>query len=175
MKPSTDGHLTRDQMVLATVDPNDLPEDRRVHLQTCDRCRQILAEAQASLDRLGSQVRLHTPIPSHPIRIDHGMKRTRSIRFGLPAGLSAAVVAIMTIAIIWTTMNGRVATLPESDSGLDGVAEDSVFMEEVARLVENPLPDRYRNLIGVDTTNLEGDFMEYIVPTVTHQPSTTRL
>ena len=167
MKPSTDGHLTRDQMVLAMVDLNDLPEDRRVHLQTCDQCRQILAEEQALLDRLGSQVRRHTPVPSRLVRIDHGMKRKRSIRFGLPAGLGTAVVAMMTIAIIWTTMNGRVATLPGRDSGLDGVAEDSVFMEEVARLVENPLPDRYRNLIGVDATYLEGDFMAFIVPTVT--------
>ncbi|MBC2711376.1 MAG: hypothetical protein HGJ94_10385 [Desulfosarcina sp.] len=172
MKPLPDSHLTARQLVVAMVDEKDLPESQRSHLDHCSRCRQALADAKAPLTRFGALARQHTPAPVRSVRID-AVKTGRLKRYGWRPGPASAMAAIALLVIIWTSIVGQDPAPLAVDNGLAVPADDTVFMAEVARLVDDPLPVQYRDLIGVDIADGDGDFMDFIVPPMTGDAPTT--
>lgn len=166
MKQPEDHHLTDEELIVAMVDAADLSTGRRSHLDACRHCRQALTAAQAPLDRIGALAARHTPAPSHPVRIDarssHPEKRIRR-----RAGVAMAIVAMGLLVVVWTTTVDHDPSRFAGGSKSGGDTDDVVFMAEVGQLIDDPLPDRYRRLIGIDTTDGGEDFMDLIVPTLT--------
>ena len=174
MKQPEDHHLTDEELIVAMVDAADLSTSRRSHLDDCRHCRQALAAAQAPLDRIGALAERHTPAPSHPVRIDsrssHPEKRIRR-----RAGVAMAIAAMGLVVVVWTTTVGHDPSRFAGGSESGGETDDMVFMAEVGQLIDDPLPDRYRRLIGIELNDSEDDFMDFIVPTLTgHTPTTSR-
>jgi len=166
MKQPEDHHLTDEELIVALVDATDLSDSRRSHLDDCRHCRQVLAAAQAPLDRIGALAERHTPAPSHPVRVDarssHPAKRIRR-----RVAAAMAIAAMGLLVVVWTATVGHDPSRLAGESKSGGETEDMVFMAEVGQLIDDPLPDRYRQLIGIDTTDSEDDFMDFIVPTLT--------
>ena len=172
MKQPEDHHLTDEELIVAMVDAADLSTGRRSHLDACRHCRQVLTAAQVPLDRIGALAARHTPAPSHPVRIDarssHPEKRIRR-----RAGVAMAMAAMGLLVVVWTTRVDHEPSRFAGGSESGGDTDDMVFMAEVGQLIDDPLPDRYRRLIGIELTDREDDFMEFIVPTPTGPAPTT--
>ncbi|WP_372677791.1 hypothetical protein [Desulfosarcina sp.] len=166
MKQLRDHHLTDEELIVAMVDAADLSTIRRSHLDACRRCRQAITAVQAPLDWIGTLAERYTPTPSHPVRIDtHSSRPAKRIRRRAAVAMTMAAMGLM--VAIWTTTIGHDPSrfAGGSESGQD--TDDMVFMAEVGQLIDDPLPDRYRRLIGIDTTDRGEDFMDLIVPTLT--------
>jgi len=172
MKPADGNHFTEKQIVAALVDAADLSTERRDHLDHCDHCRQALTDAKTQLARMGTLAKAHTPGPMRPVRLD-AQATTALQQRPWRSGLAWAAAAAALIAIVWSGPWERNSLRPAGEPTIAAGDPDLGFMAEVARLVDDPLPDRYRSLVGDGRDQFEEDFMEFIVPPVNGPAPTT--
>jgi hypothetical protein len=167
MKLLPELHLSAEQILIAVVDERDLSETNRFHLAHCDQCAQAQAETDNLLVKFSHLADHYTPSPMGAVRIDVGRRglfpsflRYAKVAFGL-----AATALLM--VIVWSSMTGLEPARFSVENGEIGPIDDAAFMADVARLVDDPLPVGYRDLIGSSIVDSDEDFMDFIVPPVT--------
>jgi hypothetical protein len=172
MNISHDSHLTDEQLIVALVDVDDLAEQRRNHLDRCRRCQDALADARRPFSRVGALAKRLTPEPIRPVRIATPVSRPWGL-VSRRAALAGALCALTAVIFFWAGPLNQEAIHLVGDPNSRIADPDAVFMTEVAHLVDDPLPDRYRSLIGTAPTDSYDDFMEFIVPGVSDRAPTS--
>ncbi len=162
MSSSFEGHLNYDQLLMAVVEIDDLPDELKDHLEDCPRCRAQLQRTTARLESIGRIAARLAPEPSRTIRV-HARRRVRRPSPGrMKSFMAIAVVAMLVVFVsIWSKqffgLSGSRFT--------DGEQIGQLIMD-VNRLVENPLPEGYSNLVKVDEPMPLEDPTAFIVPDV---------
>ena len=140
MKTSDTNHLSEDQIIIALVDETDLPDDRRTHLSDCPHCRQVLEAAKEPFERIEALAGDHTPGSMRPVRID-GQRPARPRSLSWRTGLAWTTAAAVLLAMIWAGPWVRDLRRPENEGATAALDPEALFMAEVARLGDDPLPD----------------------------------
>jgi len=173
MMATPEHHLTQTQLFVALIDADDLSLAQRSHLDRCPRCRQALATAQTPFDRIGELAERHTPGPVKRFRLQAPISGS-SKRFFRAAGMIGGMAALMLLVIVWGGRIPRDTDLISGDQHAEAIMAAAVFMADVDRLIDDPLPTPYRGLIDVLSTDGGDDWMDLIVPPLSVGEPTTR-
>jgi hypothetical protein len=172
-----ESHLRSDEILVAVVDHKDLPQERQDHLKACPVCSSEMENNQRRLRKLGVLARQSTPLPGARVRlpdedeVDHrhgGIQRWFRLK---PAGvmLAAAVLALLVAILGPYGRNMKVAPRPQSARNMaaQSISDDSAsLMERMQELIENPLPEGYREIAAVIDLTPVGYDMDFLVPEI---------
>ncbi len=160
-------HLSKDEVIRAVVDESGLSHALHDHLAECDFCRNEFNRLKGELNSFAvmssslmppmrKTVMLPACEPEHRVR-------SAGFRLALGSALTAAVVAVVAAGLY---INGIPGQGPKVDNELAALqqeaASDELLMNEVARLVDNPMPQAWADMERV--SDLDGDVMDAIVP-----------
>lgn len=164
MKPIR--HLTEDQLIQATVDPADLPDAARQHLEACPECRLEKERFERQLERLGELAKAYTPEPTGMIRVPLQETSPRSVpgrwwwSQAVVVGMAAAAVLV---AVLWWRQPVEEPPRFELAQLTQEMQEDALLMAEVEELVDNPMPDSFLDFSGESAEPLTDEFMDFMV------------
>jgi predicted anti-sigma-YlaC factor YlaD len=173
VKTSNGLHLDDDQLVWALVDEAELPFLLREHLSTCPICRANREQTAENLARVGQMAARFAPSPTKPMALP--VKEPRTIAkwsWGWRAYVSAALAAALVLAVLW---RAPVFRNPSGENGYTtamDMQEAEQFMTEIAMLVDNALPAVYLDISAESSTDLDDEFMEFVVPSVENESLT---
>ncbi len=169
MSPNEKDHLTQDQLMMAMVDTKDLPDSVVAHLESCVQCRQKKDAIARRFENLGKMARKLSPEPMRAVRLkDYKMKNRLRQKWRIIPALGIAVAAVLMLVTFWMPRVFNKSTQMADHADPIEIIEDRRFMAEVEKLLENPLPDGYRDLIPVEP-EMADDFMDFIVPGVSNE------
>ncbi len=154
-----DKHLTDAEVLRAVVDPSVLDPARQAHLDACRHCRRQAEDLAADYRRLGRMARQMAPEPRRTIRMpeDNAPFGRRYVRPALALGVLGGLVFAVTLWGPFTRM---------SQTPMPMVAEtfenDDQLMEAIDILVEDALPEKYRQLAALPGDRSIEDLDEFI-------------
>jgi len=138
------------------------------HLNQCPACRQELDKVERRLNRLGEMARRFTPEPGRPVRLPEA-EPTRPLRGWLTPALAAGITAVLVVAVSiwWIAPPGRETDAPRIVTA-EELQADQTLMVEVDQLVENAMPEPYRELASIADLQYEWDedLIDWIVPSI---------
>lgn len=175
-------HLTYDEQLRAMVDQADLSDARRRHLDECEICRKEVDGLEKRFIRIGKTAEALAPAPKRPFRLSR--ETARSTRRGFnPMWATGAVAALLLMTVIWWPEqfspdhppNNYAQNFTMDDLTAQQLAEDQKFMVEVNALIENALPEPFRELAAsaAPPTDLDEDLINWIVPSIEEEDSLT--
>ena len=162
-------HLTREEIVTAAVDPNDIGRMRQAHLNGCPDCRRQCDRFQSSLIRMGQMAADLAPKPTRPFRLPESRASERRW-FSRPLWMLGVTAAMLLAIVIWQPQNGLDSAPDQITAAI--LAQDRQLMQSIDALVENALPAPYQGLASVNAplrsmeNNADDDFLDWIVPNV---------
>jgi len=161
------GHLNEDQIIWAVVDETELPPSIREHLAQCPDCRGQKAALEYNLKALGNTAVRFAPYPKRPFvlpEVEARLSRSHgwSVRrhsWGLAPAMCAVFVALfLGWSIFFKLPQNRLARVEE------GMQKDRQFMTEINNLVEDPLLQEYKGILGGGYIEVNEDFIDFVVP-----------
>ena len=155
-------HLSRDDLLIALVDPSDLSSHQAGHLKDCPVCRQELDRIALRYDRMGKLAAKLTPAPARPIRITE--RRSSASRYRWRPLMAAAVTGA--VIVLMTTLWPRNPDQPTTPSLPQNALTDRELMLEIDALVDNALPPAVQRLAAVATPQFDEDLINWIVPSI---------
>ena len=160
-----DIHLTADELLRAMIDPSDLDPARKAHFESCLPCRRQSEDLTLRYNRLGRMATQMAPEPQKAFRVP--ARTSPFSRWYFKPGLALAVSAAL--VFIFTLWGPRFT--PEDQTPAPMVAQkfenDDHLMEEIDTLVENALPEKYRELAVLSDDRSVEDldaFIDWVVP-----------
>jgi hypothetical protein len=160
-------HLTGNEIITALVDETDLTPGLEAHLLSCPQCNEEKIKIEQQLCDLSHMAEQMTPVPTRSIRIpeteDRSYFRSRW-RLRPVLGVAAAVVLLMMLA--WPQATFYIRTHIEKDAVTTEVQQDDQLIAQVDVLVKDALPIKYQDILGVDETEFDQDFTQYIIPPI---------
>jgi hypothetical protein len=160
-------HLGQDDLLMVLAESDALSPAMQEHLNRCAACRSKLEKFEGRLSRLGATARRFTPEPARPFRLPdpRSVRPRRWLRPAFAAGLTAALVLLM--SVWWLSPTGRDASLPRKLTAQQ-LAADRALMAEVDSLVENAMPEPYRELAAISEppAGWDEDLINWIVPSI---------
>jgi hypothetical protein len=161
-------HLTEKEIIQAVMDETDLPESTREHLRKCHTCRHEKEGLGNQLSLLGNTAKRLSPLPRKSFKLPQkdGVRIPRVWRWQwqslLAAGMAAAMIFIVllwkTPSLIYRQDQGAVKTVE--------FVQDEQFMADISSLVENPLPEIYFDLSGESNSDVDEDFINFVIPDI---------
>ena len=170
MKPNPETHLSYDEQLIALVDPKDLDSGQQAHLKSCVQCQAEARRVSERFESMGRMARQMAPEPSRPFRLP---ANERQVGFGFgwrfkPAYAAGILGVLVMVFTLWGP--GRFGPDAPGPGQLAQQAdEDVLLMAEIDDLVDNALPEAYRELAMVDTPDmphLTEDLIDWLVPTI---------
>lgn len=164
MTPSTNAHLTHDELLIAAVDKQDLEITRRTHLSECPACRREHDQLQGRLERIGRTARHLAPEPARPFRLPEKGRAAARRSFRNPLWIAGISVAMLLALLLWRPPWGV------DSMSAPVLARDRQLMASVDALVQDALPEPYQLLavmddpVDLDETDTGDDFLDWIVP-----------
>jgi len=159
-----DLHLDDDELLRAMIDPSDLGAARQAHLHSCRHCRRQTEALTASYRRLGQMAREMAPEPRQAFRVpaDKAPGRPRYLKPAMALGVMGALVFAVTL---WRPFT-RISPTP-TPMVAEKFENDDRLMEEIDALVEDALPEKYRQLAALPGERSVEDldeFIDWVVP-----------
>jgi len=159
-----DLHLDDDELLRAMIDPSDLGAGRLAHLHSCRHCRHQTEALTASYRRLGQMARAMAPEPRQAFRLpaDHAPGRPWYLKPAMALGVMGALVFAVTL---WRPFT-RISPTP-TPMVAEKFENDDRLMEEIDALVEDALPEKYRQLAALPGERSVEDldaFIDWVVP-----------
>jgi len=166
-----DTHLTYDELLRAMTDPSDLDTTRQAHLTSCGRCQRQAEDLTHRYHRLGKMAQQMAPKPRKAFRVP-----ARSAAFGrwrFRPGMALGVLGVL--IFVFTLWGPRLPrnSQPTAPMVAQNSGNDDHLLQEVDGLVEDALPDEYRQLAALSDNRSETDggsvedldeFMDWMVP-----------
>ena len=159
-----DLHLTDDDLLRAMIDPSDLDAARQAHLDSCRHCRRQIEDLSDHYRRLGQMARAMAPEPRRAFRVpaDHAPGR----RWYLKPAMALGVMGVLVFAVtLWRPFT-RISPTP-TPMVTEKFENDDQLMEEIDALVEDALPEKYRQLAALPGDRSVEDldaFIDWVVP-----------
>ena len=157
-------HLTDDDLLRAMIDPSDLDAARQAHLDSCRHCRRQIEDLSDHYRRLGQMARAMAPEPRRAFRVpaDHAPGRRWYLKPAMALGVMGALVFAVTL---WRPFT-RISPTP-TPMVTEKFENDDRLMEEIDALVEDALPEKYRQLAALPGERSVEDldaFIDWVVP-----------
>lgn len=160
-------HLTEDQLCVAAVDQGGLDQVQQRHLQECPRCRAGLSVLEQSLGALGRAARQAAPPMTRGVDLSSAGRRAAPWTWSLAGGLTAAAAAAAIVLTLWAGGGPEVSPIDQEAFITQQGLADKNLQQEVARLVENPLPGVAFELSGEEKVFVtDEDFLEFVAPPI---------
>ena len=171
MNSHKDLHLDEEQILHAVVDEAELSPTQRKHLISCSQCRANKERLEQDLERLGDLAKHFTPLPKNRISLPAENTGIFS-RWPLSwrASLGAAMVAALVMLVVWSAGPLRTGFQDNADMQTGEIFEPDPFMTEIRMLTENVLPSVYQEISGEYDSELDKEFMQFIVPPIDTEP-----
>jgi hypothetical protein len=164
MKHQRNDHLIYDELLQAVVDPQDLAEDRRRHLDRCPQCTHAAQRLEQRYARLGRIARSMAPEPSQAFRVPH--KTRPSSRWqskpALAMGLAGALILFVTL---WWSLRFNPSQQTPQMLAVNPEQEYEL-MQQVDALVADALPPALQQLASVTEPNTSEDLIEWVLPSI---------
>ena len=159
-------HLEEKQIIMAVVDESDLPLAQQEHLVACPKCRTSKERLEQELAWLSHTAELFAPHPQKQISLSAEKPRSAIGWFGSRRALGVALTAAFVIIVVWWF--GLTRITPEGGVGMPAPEswETDSFMTEIGILVENALPQEYRDISGEYDSLFEEECMQFFVPSI---------
>ena len=159
-----DLHLTDDDLLRAMIDPSDLDAARQAHLDSCRHCRRQIEDLSDHYRRLGQMARAMAPEPRQAFRVpaDHAPGRPWYLKPAMALGVMGVLVFAVTL---WRPFT-RISPTP-TPMVAEKFENDDQLMEEIDALVEDALPEKYRQLAALPGDRSVEDldaFIDWVVP-----------
>ncbi|MEE4605144.1 MAG: hypothetical protein V2J65_27955 [Desulfobacteraceae bacterium] len=159
-----DLHLDDDEVLRAMIDPSDLGAARQAHLHCCRHCLYQTEALTASYRRLGQMAREMAPEPRQALRVpaDKAPGRPWYLKPAMALGVLGALVFAVTP---WRPLT-RISPTP-TPMVAEKFENDDRLMEEIDALVEDALPEKYRQLAALPGERSVEDldaFIDWVVP-----------
>lgn len=159
-----DLHLDDDEVLRAMIDPSDLGAARQAHLHSCRPCRRQTEALAARYRRLGRMAREMAPEPRRTFQVpaDHAPDRHRYLKPALALGVMGALVFAVTLWRPFTRISPRPTPMLA-----EKFENDDRLMEAIEALVEDALPEKYRQLAALPGDRSVEDldaFIDWVVP-----------
>ena len=163
-------HLSEDELIAALIDEKDLPPDRYIHLSECRKCASNKESLHQQLSGIGRKAARLTPLLSKKLYLPQAesKQRYRRRRY-LTSAFGSAFVIILVIMAAWWPGSSKTNKI---DPGVHTQSDDTL-LQQVSALIENPLPDTYREIADIAEPDMEEDVTDFIVPSV--ENSTSRI
>jgi predicted anti-sigma-YlaC factor YlaD len=160
-------HLSKDEVIRAIVDESGLSQNLRDHLAGCDSCRNECSRLKGELNSFAAMSSTLVPPMRKTVMLPacEPERRVRSAGFRLALGsaLAAVVVAVVAAGVYIHGIPGQEPNKANELAALQQeAASDELLMNEVARLVDNPMPQAWADMGS--TPDLDMDAMDAIVP-----------
>ena len=157
-------HLSDDEVLRAMIDPSDLGAGRQAHLHSCRHCRHQTEALTARYRRLGQMAREMAPEPRQAFRLptDKAPGRPWYLKPAMALGVMGALVFAVTL---WRPFT-RISPTP-TPMVAEKFENDDRLMEEIDALVEDALPEKYRQLAALPGERSVEDldaFIDWVVP-----------
>lgn len=167
-------HLDESWVLKAIVDPNDLSDSQKAHLETCNECTSRVEQIEGSLEQFGHQSRESVPkydgrfvLPAEHLKTGLNFHFIRPFyRIAIPA--LVAVIIVVAVFFPKPDHTTQVASVPPL------VEDAEQLLSEIDLLIENPLPMGLQTMVSFTELDTDEDFMQYIVPNVEDDPLTNR-
>lgn len=169
-------HLDEQQLLRAIVNAEDLPVTVQKHLTECSRCRVQKENAERELTTLGMLAERFAPSPTHAIvlpakpRLRFG--RWISLNWQAAAGMAVAVAAIF--LVVWNSHLLKEFQKGPPPNTAQAMLEAEQLMTAIDRLVENPLPSEYLAITGEDVSEVDDEFIRFLIPVDDSEPFVSR-
>ena len=165
-------HLSEDELVVALIDEEDLPFHRHAHLSQCRECASKKETLHQQLNGIGQKAAYLTPLPSKKPCLPQTEAKQwyRPSGYLAPAFLGSALVIVLAIMAAW--WSGALHLPFKMNKIKLGVyaQSDDILLMQVSALIDNPLPDIYREVADIVELDVELDMEEemtdFIVPLV---------
>ena len=159
-----DLHLDDDEVLRATIDPSDLGAARQAHLHSCRHCMRQTEALTARYRRLGQMAWEMAPEPRQAFRVpaDLAPGRPWYLKPAMALGVMGALVFAVTL---WRPFN-RMSPTP-TPMVAEKFENDDRLMEEIDALVEDALPEKYRQLAALPGERSVEDldaFIDWVAP-----------
>jgi hypothetical protein len=113
------------------------------------------------------------PSPTKPVALPVDKPRTIvGWSWGWRTFVGAAVAAALILAVLWRTPVLRTPPVENGNMVAVEMLDAEEFMTEIAMLVDNALPAVYLDISAEPSADLDGQFVEPIVPSVEDEPLT---
>jgi hypothetical protein len=156
-------HLSEDELIVSLIDQKDLPPERYVHLSGCPACSSARKTIHQQLSGIGRKAERLAPLLSKKLYLPQAedKQRYRRRRYLTPAfgGILAIILAVMAV---WRP--GALKTDKINPGGY--IRSDDTLLIQVSALVENPLPDTYREISDIAESDMKEDVTDLIVPSL---------
>jgi hypothetical protein len=156
-------HLSEDELIVALIDEKDLSPDSYIHLSECRKCSSAKETLHHQLSGIGRKAELLTPLLSKKLYLPQAeeKQRHRRRRYLTPA-FGSVLIIILVIMAVWRP--GALKT-NKINPGVYTRSDDTLLMQ-VSALIENPLPDIYREIADIAESDMEEDVTDFIVPSI---------
>ncbi len=156
-------HLSEDELIVALIDEKDLPQDRYIHLSECRECSSAREAFHHHLSGIGRKAECLTPLLSKKLYLPQAEAKQRHIRRRyLTPAFGSVFVIILVIMAVW--LPGAFKT-NKINPGVHAQSDDILLMQ-VSSLIDNPLPDAYREIADLAEPDMEDDITDFIVPSI---------
>ena len=161
----TQSHITEDELIALLIDENDLPSHRRAHLSSCEQCMREKETFEQQLSGLGQQAESLAPELSGKLRLPAGrIKQSANQRYWIPAFGSALAMVLIVMATWWSGALNFSITPDPVDTHVAESDED--LLMQIGALIDNPLPDAYREIAVMTDFDIDDELMDFIVPSI---------
>ncbi len=165
MSSDRNNHLKEELIIRALIDETDLPEAARQHLASCPVCRGKKEKLEQELVMFGRNAKEYSPAPKRRISLPEKSRRDAVGWFWnwQAASGMAAVAAVILVVISWNALFRAQPKLPMVATTQELIAAEE-FMTEVDLLVNNALPAVYQDISGESYSEIDEEFIDYIMP-----------
>jgi hypothetical protein len=166
MRTYADKHLTEDRIIRAVIDEAQLLRHEKEHLVQCLVCRDEKTRLEQDLTALGDAASRLAPRPRRAVVLPETKGKSPGWLTGHHSWALASVVC--TVLVLFFLGWNFFVRLPQSRlaSVEEEIQKDGQFMAEINDLVENPLPQVYRDISGDGYAEMDEDLMDFLVPEV---------
>jgi len=176
MNSEENGHIDKDQLIVAVIDKKDLPLSLHSHLATCPQCRADKIRFERKLTQLGRLAKHYAPLPEQKISMPESKPRSSLLRlkgWQIAAG-TALAVAVVIFTVLWSRPPGIKPEIAIKVA-VNEMLEAESFMDDISTLTENALPAVYLDITGESYTGFDEEFMQFIVPNINERSPSSDL
>ncbi|MFC1813201.1 hypothetical protein ACFL03_10985 [Thermodesulfobacteriota bacterium] len=176
MNSEKNGHLDKDQLIVAVIDEKDLPLSLQEHLAACPQCRTDKIRFERKLTQIGRLAKQYAPLPEQKISLPESKPRRSLLRpesWQIAAG-TALAVAVVIFAVLWSRPPGIKPEIAIKVTANEMLEAES-FMDAISALTENALPAVYLDITGESYIGFDEEFMQFVVPNINERSPSSDL
>ena len=161
---SADLHLNDQQMALAALEGSQAPDQVREHLQACPQCQAQVRELAQALTGLSAGARGRAPAP--PVSWVRPARPSRAGALGRRAwaGVGGLALAAALIMVLWLPGAGRLAGQLDTMALVPAAVSDENWLAALGLEESEDCQGFLCFVAGEDRPEVEGQFMEFLVP-----------